>query len=159
MKIEPNYVDFSLRDRLNTFIEQMHNITIKNGIRVRCDIDPSYVVHSDETLFERVFSNYFSNAISHCEGKKEIVVFCKKIDDIYRISVFNTGKPIADNDLLNIWNSFYRADKAHSRAEGRFGLGLSIVSSAQQAQQMLYGVQNHKDGVEFWFDVRAAKQD
>ncbi|MBP5211490.1 MAG: hypothetical protein J6Z30_01410, partial [Pyramidobacter sp.] len=81
---------------------------------------------------------------------------CKEIDEHYRISVFNTGKPIADNDLMNIWNSFYRADKAHSRAEGRFGLGLSIVSSAQEAQQMLYGVLNHADGVEFWFDVRKA---
>lgn len=156
-KIEPHYVDFSLRDRLGTFVEQMRNITIKNGIRVTCDIDPAYIAHSDETLFERVFSNYFSNAISHCEGKKAIVVSCQEIDEHYRISVFNTGKPIADNDLMNIWNSFYRADKAHSRAEGRFGLGLSIVSSAQQAQQMLYGVINHDDGVEFWFDVRKAK--
>lgn len=153
-KIEPHYVDFNLRERLGSFVEQMRNITIKNGIRVQCDIDPTFTAHSDETLFERVISNYFSNAISHCEGQKRIVVSCKEIDELYRISVFNTGKPIADNDLLNIWNSFYRADKAHSRAEGRFGLGLSIVSSAQEAQQMLYGVINHENGVEFWFDVR-----
>lgn len=155
-KIEPHYVDFSLRQRLGTFVEQMRNITSKNGITVQCDVDPSFICRSDETLFERVFSNYFSNAIAHCEGKKRILVSCKEIDEHYRISVFNTGKPIADNDLMNIWNSFYRADKAHSRAEGRFGLGLSIVSSAQEAQQMLYGVLNHADGVEFWFDVRKA---
>jgi len=73
------------------------------------------------------------------------------------VSVFNTGKPIADNDLLQIWNSFYRADKAHSRAEGRFGLGLSIVSSAQEAQGMQYGVENRENGVAFWFDVRETK--
>lgn len=156
-KIEPHYVDFSLRERLGSFVAQMRNITIKNGITVQCDIDPAYIAHSDETLFERVLSNYFSNAISHCEGEKKIVVSCEEIDEHYRISVFNTGKPIADNDLMNIWNSFYRADKAHSRAEGRFGLGLSIVSSAQQAQQMLYGVVNRANGVEFWFDVRKAK--
>lgn len=156
-KIEPHYVVFSLHDRLLTFVEQMRNITIKNGITVTCDIDPSFYARSDETLFERVFSNYFSNAISHCADPKQIVVTCRDFDEHYRISVFNTGLPIADNDLINIWNSFYRADKAHSRAEGRFGLGLSIVSSAQQAQQMQYGVENHDDGVEFWFDVRKAK--
>ena len=158
-KIEPHYVDFSLRDRLVTFVEQMRNITIKNGITVQCDIDPTYIARSDETLFERVISNYFSNAISHCAGEKKIVVSCEKMDDFYRVSVFNTGTPIADNDLLNIWNSFYRADKAHSRAEGRFGLGLSIVASAQEAQQMRYGVNNRPNGVEFWFDVRMAKQE
>ena len=155
-KIEPHYVDFPLAERLGTFVEQMRNITVKNGITVQCDIDPTFVAHSDETLFERVISNYFSNAISHCEGEKKIVISCEEIDEHYRISVFNTGKPIADNDLMNIWNSFYRADKAHSRAEGRFGLGLSIVASAQEAQQMRYGVNNRVNGVEFWFDVRKA---
>ena len=121
------------------------------------EIDDSYIVHCDETLFERVFSNYFSNAISHCEGEKRIEITCQRMDDVFRIYVFNTGKPIADNDLLQIWNSFYRADKAHSRAEGRFGLGLSIVSSAQEAQGMQYGVENRENGVAFWFDVRETK--
>ncbi len=158
-KIEPHYVDFPLAERLKTFVEQMRNITVKNGITVRCEIDPTFIARCDETLFERVISNYFSNAISHCEGEKRIVVSCEAFDEHYRISVFNTGKPIADNDLLNIWNSFYRADKAHSRAEGRFGLGLSIVASAQEAQQMRYGVNNRENGVEFWFDVRKAKQE
>lgn len=156
-KIEPHYVDFSLRHQIDSFIEQMHNITIKNGITVTSEIDDSYIVHCDETLFERVFSNYFSNAISHCEGEKRIEITCQRMDDVFRIYVFNTGKPIADNDLLQIWNSFYRADKAHSRAEGRFGLGLSIVSSAQEAQGMQYGVENRENGVAFWFDVRETK--
>ena len=29
-----------------------------------------------------------------------------------------------------------------------------VFGITQEAQQMLYGVINHEDGVEFWFDVR-----
>ena len=76
-KIEPHYVDFPLLERIGSFVEQMGNITIKNGITVTVDVDPTFVAHCDETLFERVFSNYFSNAISHCEGEKRIEIECR----------------------------------------------------------------------------------
>ena len=74
-----------------------------------------------------------------------------------RVSIFNTGKQIADKDIENIWGSFYRADKSMSRAEGRFGLGLTIVASIQKLHGMDFGVENMPDGVRFWFDVRRAE--
>ena len=45
-----------------------------------------------------------------------------------RLSVANTGEPIAPEDLKNIFKRFYRTDKARSR-DGSFGLGLSIAES------------------------------
>ena len=75
----------------------------------------------------------------------------------YRISIFNTGKQIASKDIDHIWSSFYRADKAMSRAQGRFGLGLAIVAAIQKLHGEEYGVKNHKNGVEFWFDVKKKK--
>ena len=72
----------------------------------------------------------------------------------YRISIFNTGEQIASKDIDQIWNSFYRADKAMSRAQGRFGLGLAIVAAIQKLHEQEYGGINHDDGVEFWFDVK-----
>ena len=77
----------------------------------------------------------------------------------FRVSVFNTGKPIADKDIHKIWDSFYRADKSMSRAQGRFGLGLAVVVSIQRLQNMEYGVRNEPDGVTFWFDIEASDAD
>ena len=80
-------------------------------------------------------------------------ISCEVVNDYYRISVFNSGRPIDDEDIEHIWTSFYRADKSRSREQGRFGLGLAIVADAQTLQNAKYGVVNHLDGVEFWFDV------
>ncbi|MGN0559488.1 MAG: ATP-binding protein, partial [Candidatus Fimenecus sp.] len=77
--------------------------------------------------------------------------------EFWRITVFNTGEPIADEDIGKIWDSFYRADKSHSRKEGRFGLGLSIVSEIQKLHKAAYGVENRDGGVAFWFDVLCAQ--
>lgn len=124
-----------------------------NGIRLELSINESYVGFGDRELFERVFNNYFSNALSHIEGEKLLKISCEVVNDYYRISVFNSGKPIDDEDIEHIWTSFYRADKSRSREQGRFGLGLAIVADAQTLQNAKYGVVNHLDGVEFWFDV------
>lgn len=127
------------------------------GITLLVDINESFVGYGDRELFERVFNNYFSNALSHIEGKKLLKISCEVVGEFFRLSVFNSGKPIADEDIEHIWNSFYRADKSRSRAQGRFGLGLSIVADAQTLQNAKYGVVNHSDGVEFWFDVKIWK--
>ncbi|MGN1195225.1 MAG: ATP-binding protein, partial [Acutalibacteraceae bacterium] len=117
------------------------------------NVNPDYIGYSDRELIDNIFGNYISNAISHCENEKLIIISCEPVEDNYRVSVFNTGKPIAREDIDNIWQSFYRADKAHSRAEGRFGLGLSIVASAQSILGRDYGVINNDNGVVFWFDI------
>ena len=73
--------------------------------------------------------------------------------DRVRVSVFNTGEPIPDKDIENIWNKFYKVDKARTREYGGSGIGLSIVKAIMELHQRGYGVINHKDGVEFWFEL------
>lgn len=108
----------------------------------------------DEAKLNMVLNNYFSNAVSHCEDKKIIRITAEELDEKYRIRVFNTGKNISEENMDEMWNSFYRGDKSHRREEGRFGLGLSIVAAIQDMHSMKYGCENKADGVEFWFDIK-----
>ena len=85
--------------------------------------------------------------------EKEIRITGTDVGEAYRIRVYNSGKPINGTDIQNVWQSFYRADKAHSRKEGRFGLGLSIVKSIMTNHKCRYGVKNTDDGVVFTFEV------
>jgi two-component system sensor histidine kinase VanS len=70
-----------------------------------------------------------------------------------RIHVFNTGKHIPENDIDKIWDKFYKVDKARTREYGGSGIGLSIVKAIMELHHRGYGVINHKDGVEFWFEL------
>ena len=129
-------------------------------IKVENELPESIICQGDSLKLNMVVNNYISNAVSHCDGERIIKIFSEENEETYRIFVYNTGNPISDEDAENIWTSFYRADKSRdrSRNEGRFGLGLSIVSAIQKLHSMDYGVENREGGVCFWFDVKKADE-
>lgn len=72
------------------------------------------------------------------------------------MEVFNTGNPIPDEALPNLWTKFYKVDKARTREYGGSGIGLSIVKAIMEMHHKACGVKNHENGVEFWFTLDTA---
>ena len=112
-------------------------------------------VWADEYKTEEVLTNYISNALNHCDGKRAIEVRTEKSENggTITVTVYNSGKNIADEDLERIWEKFYKTDKARTREYGGNGIGLSIVKAIMDSMGQEYGVRNVSDGVEFWFEL------
>lgn len=114
------------------------------------------IVNADYYYIEQVFMNYLSNALNHMDDKKIINVDLEITDTKARVEVFNSGKNIPDEVIESIWMSFFKVDKARTRAYGGTGLGLSIVKAIQKAHNNAYGVINKPEGVTFWFEIDLA---
>ena len=112
----------------------------------------------DKSKIYTVLNNYISNAASHADGERIVRVGCRTSGGVLRVSVYNTGKTIDEQDSEKLFMSFYRGDKAHSRSEGRFGLGLSIVKAIMDVHKKPCGFENKPDGVEFWFELDFAPE-
>ena len=124
-------------------------------LKITYDIkDTPLYVWADEYKVEEVITNYISNAINHCCNENIIKVAVGQIDkENVRVSVFNTGKNIPEEDIDHIWEKFYKVDKARTREYGGNGIGLSIVKAIVESMGKKCGVNNLPDGVEFWFDL------
>lgn len=125
----------------------------QNGITVHFEDRAPVYVWADEFKIEEVVTNYMSNAIHHASGEKIITIRIKPEQGRVRVEVFNTGNPIPEDALPNIWSKFYKVDKARTRAYGGSGIGLSIVKAIMEAHHQECGVVNWDNGVEFWFTV------
>ena len=125
----------------------------QKGIRLELDNLEEAWVWGDEFKVEEVITNYMSNAINHADGGKGIRVFYTRFEDKLRVSVFNTGQPIPEDDIDKIWVKFYKVDKARTREYGGSGIGLSIVKAIMDSFHQQCGVINHEDGVEFWMEL------
>ncbi len=131
----------------------------KNGISISFEQkNESVEVFADALKVEQVLTNFITNAVNHCKNEKRITIYLKKHDDLVRIYVENTGDNIPADQIDEIWNKFYKVDKARSREYGGNGIGLSIVKAIMNQHGRECGVDNKQDGVVFWFDLDCNKE-
>ena len=116
------------------------------------ETEPVYV-WADEFKTEEVVTNYTSNALNHLDGERKVEIKVLREGDCVKVTVFNTGTPIPEEDIPNLWNKFYKVDKARTREYGGSGIGLSIVKAIVEGMNQKYGVCNYDNGVEFWFTL------
>lgn len=148
-----NLERFNITSVVAGVINSMKLRAEQKGVNILFNITDSFYVWADEFQIEEVITNYLSNALNHVDDNKIIDVKIVKNNDIVRVSVFNSGKKIPENELENIWVKFYKVDKARTRAYGGNGIGLSIVKAIMERHNKDYGVINYENGVEFWFEL------
>ena len=144
---------FDIADLVQNVLNSVGILMEQKGIHLIFKTNEPLYVWADEFKVEQVVTNYVSNAINHCDYDKIIEVKLVRNGGSVRVSVFNTGNPIPENDLDKIWIKFYKVDKARTREYGGSGIGLSIVKAVMESMNKEYGVKNYDNGVEFWFEV------
>lgn len=83
-------------------------------------------VYADIGLIERVLENLIGNALRHTPVAGEITVVLREKEAEVEIEVQDCGSGIAESELLNIFDRFYRVDNME-RSSHHAGLGLSIA--------------------------------
>ena len=99
-----------------------------------------------------------TNAIKNVKeiNKQKTIKISNEIDlqnNKVCIKVFNTGENIKEEDLNRIWNRFYKIDESRNREDGGTGIGLAFVKAIMNNYKNNYGVNNLKNGVEFYFEL------
>ncbi|WFA09291.1 HAMP domain-containing sensor histidine kinase [Tissierella sp. Yu-01] len=111
----------------------------------------SKMVVGHKELISRVITNFLSNAIQHTENGHSILIVTKCNEHTAEVRVENQGKPISEEDMKKIWDQFYRVESRTSKTGT--GLGLSISKEILELHHAVYGVENTKDGVRFFFSL------
>ena len=149
--------DFALLDfpkLLQGVISSMDILLKQEEIQLEVDIPKTLYLYGDEFKIEEVLMNYLQNAIHHVTEPKQISIYTEnRGKNLVEVHVRNTGNPIPKEDLSHVFEKFYKVDKAHTRAYGGSGLGLSIVKAIMDSHHQECGVKNTLTGVDFWFTL------
>jgi signal transduction histidine kinase len=100
----------------------------------------------DAQRIEQILHNLLDNALRYTPDGGIIRVGCEINADQCLLSVHDDGPGIPPEELSLIFERFYRADKARTRADGGTGLGLSIARKIAQAHSGEITAANHPDG-------------
>jgi signal transduction histidine kinase len=117
--------EFAIHDLLLTMKDEFSTIADEKGLNFRFDV-PKTTVHSDFDLIARVLRNLISNAI-HYTTSGEVVASGNIVGQELFISVYDTGRGIAEADHERIFDAFVQLDNMAGVSKPGIGVGLSIV--------------------------------
>ena len=116
-----------------------------------CDSDIK--VLANENKLQLVLSNICSNAIIHSPQHGLVDVQLEVRDSYCVLIVENYDVEIAEDDLKQIFEAFYRTDQSRSRYTGGSGLGLYMVKKILETHDFEYNLENSENGVLFWIKI------
>jgi two-component system OmpR family sensor kinase len=90
------------------------------------EIDQAIVLGDRDRLYQLLL-NLVANALKFTPEGGKVSLGLSKVNDWARIVVSDTGIGIPPEELSEVFERFYRVDKARSRAQGGAGLGLAIA--------------------------------
>ncbi|MER6466476.1 HAMP domain-containing sensor histidine kinase [Streptomyces sp. NPDC001228] len=97
------------------------------GVTLVTDADGTVWLDADPVRMRQALGNLVSNAIRHTPADGTVTLAARRDGDGIRLTVADTGKGIAPDDLPHVFDRFWRAEKSRSRRTGGSGLGLPIV--------------------------------
>lgn len=154
-QLESGFEDITLKktslfEVLTPIMKSFEILFEEKGVDVSIDIHSPEVL-ADKDALRTILENYMQNALQHVSGEKRIEIYTqKRPEGKIAIIVHNTGPHIPKDEIDRIWDSFYKVDKARTRAYGGQGLGLHIVKMQAGAMHAGYGCENVEGGVNFY---------
>ena len=97
---------FDLAVLLHNKIQSVSILAQQKDADISYEGEESIPVWGDEFKVEEIITNYLSNALNHIGGERRILVSAKHRDGRIRVTVFNTGEQIPQDDIGRIWDKF-----------------------------------------------------
>ncbi|MFU8875281.1 sensor histidine kinase [Micromonospora sp. SL4-19] len=120
---EPVSVDWVIAE----VVDRTRTAATARRVEVVVDGQRGLTVYGSDSQLATAVSNLVENAITYSGEDTMVRVTVRATAEHVEIAVADQGIGIAPNDVDRIFERFYRADQARSRATGGTGLGLAIV--------------------------------
>lgn len=128
------------------------------GVSLKTELPPALpMIDVDVQRIGQVLRNLLTNALTHTPAGGTITVGATAEGPLVRLTVTDTGKGIAPEDLPYIFERYYRADRSRGRSTGGSGLGLTIAKRFVEAHGGTISAESRPgEGSRFSFTIPVA---
>jgi heavy metal sensor kinase len=123
---------FDLAQTARDGVELVRSLAAERGLKIQADLPPLDCVGDAERLTQ-VVTNLLTNAIQYNKPGGEVRIATRRQNGTAILTVADTGRGIAAEDLPRVFERFYRGDKSRAVLNGNSGLGLAISKAIVEA--------------------------
>lgn len=146
---------FGFNEIIEDVVEKFSSQLIDKNLSINIESYGMYFeAFADRRRIEQVIKNLISNAVRYSYPSTIINISLSNHESekvLFNIS--NESEHIPDEKINKIWEKFYRLDQSRNKSIAGTGLGLSIVKNILELHKSDYGVENIKNGVNFYFSL------
>ena len=139
---------------LERVVRMLGLVAKEKGVTVSCETDDTAAVMGSEDDLHQILYNLMENGIKYSavDGFVHTTVTVEGEEVVLQVE--DNGIGIPDEDMVHIFERFYRVDKMRSREIGGTGLGLSIVRDTVENRGGSIEVSHRRSGNGTVFTVR-----
>ncbi|MDK2799093.1 MAG: two-component system, OmpR family, sensor histidine kinase BaeS [Clostridiales bacterium] len=132
-EIKLNMENVNLSALLNNVVDNFEPLFISKDIKIIKDIQHNVEMMGDADRLNQIFINLLSNAYKYTNEKGSVTTKLTEYNGKISIVIEDTGVGIAKEDIVHIFERFYRGDASRSRETGGAGIGLTITKALIEA--------------------------
>ncbi|WML37513.1 ATP-binding protein [Clostridium sp. OS1-26] len=117
--------EFDLKNLIDELVKES-NIIAQNH-NILGEKNDSVTICADFRLIKQALRAVIDNSIKYTQEDGKIIINSSAKADSVKITIEDSGIGIPEEEIPNLFNRFYRVDKARSKKTGGSGLGLAIV--------------------------------
>jgi signal transduction histidine kinase len=125
----------------------------EKNIQIVNKVDPNVKVNSDPDLLQVVVNNLLGNAVKYGAQNGHIVMRCQLMHEQLEIEIYNTGRPLTDEETGRLFKRFSRLSAPELRRQKGTGLGLFITKEIVTRMGGSIWVEPMHEGNSFIFQV------
>ncbi|WP_434304965.1 HAMP domain-containing sensor histidine kinase [Clostridium botulinum] len=119
--------EFSINELIKQLIDEYIDLFESNDLKIKEDlISESVLINGDADKIARIFDNLFTNAIKYSIKPSDVNLRLTKKGENVIVSISNHCDNLEEEDINNLFERFYMADKSRSDNKNSSGLGLAI---------------------------------
>ncbi len=131
---------FDLSAYIRQVIEGLDYLREKQGYDFVVEVEDEVYIEADKGKIGQAVYNLIGNAVNYTGEDKKVFISLKNEGGVAKFTVRDTGEGIAEEEIKEIWDRYYRSKSAHKRPVKGTGLGLSIVRKVLEMHGVYYGV-------------------
>ncbi|MGL5767135.1 MAG: sensor histidine kinase [Sarcina sp.] len=158
-KLTFNFAKVDINELLKTAVINLEPKVTDKNLSVEIDLNSDdTLVYADRDKLMQVATNLTDNAIKYCVEGGNIKITTASKEDKILVSIYNDSPQLTDEQLKQVWERFYKADKSRTNKYST-GLGLSIVWNIVTNHNQEVWCKNSDDGNGVIFEFTLDKWD
>ena len=151
------FINFDICEMAWTILVSFEQKIEEKGLDVEFDTsEDKIMVHADKDTIHRVMYNLIENATKFAKDGGRLSIKIKSNKNKVKVTVFDEGKSIPEEDIPYVFDRFYKTDKSRGLDSTGVGLGLYIAKTIIEAHGEKIAVRSPEGACEFEFSLKEA---